>query len=164
MDPTDLIVERHLIQHNWSEKVKFLEKFKETINKCNCVMNRNICLTAIQRFIFYSMQMQLLKKLSLPNLPSDSESFIIAGVIWRNKTCVVLTVLDNFFPNLSISCTVWLPKKKGLTDRGNSWSAIFLSFSVCLPAFLPLLPFWLYALLKEKYAQCFFGVWFTSHF
>ena len=34
-----------------------------------------------------------------------------------------------FSPNLSISCTVWLPKKKGLTDGGNSWSA-----------FLPLLP------------------------
>ena len=108
------------------------------------------------------MQMQLLKrKLISTNLPFDSESFIIAGVIWRNKTCVVLTVLDNFFPNLSISCTVWLPKKKGLTDRGNSWSAIFLSFSVCLPAFLPLLPFWLYALLKEKYDQYFFGVWWT---
>ena len=27
--PTDLIVERHLIQHNWSEKLEFWEKFKE---------------------------------------------------------------------------------------------------------------------------------------
>ena len=28
------------------------------------------------------------------------ESFVIVGVIWRNKTCVIVTVLDNFFPEL----------------------------------------------------------------
>ena len=62
-------------------------------------------------------------------------------MIWRTKTCVILTVWDNFFLELSISCTVW-PKKNGLTDAAEEIheAARFLSFYARFTAFLPLLP------------------------
>ena len=107
-------------------------------------------------FIFYSMQKQLLKSPTfLTNLTFHFESFLIVGVIFRNKTCVILTVFDNLFPNLSISCTVWLPKKKGLTNRGNSWSATFFIFFLLL-ACNSALPLSLRFTLRGEYTQCFF--------
>ena len=45
------------------------------------------------------------------------ESFVIVGVIWRNKTCVIVTVLDNFFPELVNKLHSLTAEKEGSDGR-----------------------------------------------